>query len=410
MLQYFWGWLRGYVIITVFGPNKEQFLNLALQQELDLYDVEWREGGDPVLIAKVNQRHIGALRKIARRTHCRFRLGRKQGWPFFWRHLRKRKMLLSGFLLFCLGLYVLSGFVWFVRVTPQEKIQALDQQEVLEQAQEYGIRRGAWGRGLDFDTIEKELLRDIRELSWVSIQRQGILIRIHVAERDLWTEAEENATRGAILANRAALIEEVLIKHGTPQVQAGQLVQKGDTLVAPLADGKADAIIRGRVWYEGYGECALEQTRQKPDGDSYLQLYLLRPNAPGVEESRLKLWGKKAAAGETTVSSRLVQPRLWGDRTLPLTFLIETITPLKTETIRYSEKEAKAKALAAARASLRQQIGEENQLIEETLDYHLKNGICTMTVKWECREEIGTRATEEETQTPIGEETKTDES
>lgn len=398
MLQYFWGWLRGYVVITVYGPNKEQFLNLALQQELDLYDVEWQEGTDPVLTAKVNQRHIGPLRKIARRTRCRFRLGRRQGWPFFWRHLRKRKMLVLGFLLFCLGLYVLSGFVWFVRVTPQEKIQALDQQEVLEQAQEYGIRRGAWGRGLDFDAIEKELLHDIKELSWISIQRQGILIRIHVAERDLWTEAEENATRGAILANRAALIEEVLIKHGTPQVQAGQLVQKGDVLVTPLEDGKADAIIRGRVWYEGYGEFAMEQTRQQADGNSHIQVYLLRPNAPGVEESRLKLWGKEKTTGETKVTSRLVQPRLWGDRTLPITFLIETITPLQTETIRYGEKEAKARALAAARASLRQQIGEENQLLEESMEYHLRNGVCTMTVKWECREEIGTRATEAESE------------
>ena len=393
MLKYLWGWIRGYVVITVFGKNKEQFLNLALQRNVDIYDVEWHDYDEPLLTAKVEYHEVGRLRHLARQTGCRFKLGKRRGLPFFYRHMKKRKMLALGLVIFCIGLYVLSGFVWYVKVTPKENIKHLDENQVLAQCEKYGIRAGVWGRSIDFDTIEKKLMLDIGELSWVSIERQGILVKINVAERDIWTEEEDRATVGAIWANRKAMIEEVLIKHGEAMVSPGDVVQKGTLLVSPLADGRADAIIRGRVWYEGYGECAMTETISRPDGDTRFQLYLLRPNARGVEPNVLKLWGREQTADVNKVSAKrqTVRPRLWGDLTLPLQFLVEEITPVEKVKITYDEATAKAKALAAARRSLRQQIGENNQLIEEKLEYHLVDGVCCMTVKWECKEEIGMR-------------------
>jgi sporulation protein YqfD len=396
VLRYLWGWIRGYVVITIFGSGKEQFLNLALQQNMDIYDVEWREGEEPFIVAKADYHDLGGLRKIAHKTGCRFKLGRRKGLPFFYRYLKKRKMLAVGLVIFCIGLYVLSGFVWFIKVTPQEHIKYLDENQVIAQAEKYGIKKGVWGRNLNFDAVQKQLMIDIPELSWVSIERRGTLINFNVAERDIWTEEEENATVGAIWANRTALIEEVLIKHGQPMVETGQLVQKGALLVSPLADGRADAIIRGRVWYEGYGECAVSQSMDVASGEEKKHIYLLRPNAEGVEASRLKLWGWYKENGEVKekVERATVQPRLFADFRLPFSFLVETITPVETVSLENTEAEAKAKALSAARQSLRQQIGENNQLVEETVEYHLKDGVCCMTVKWECREEIGMRNVE----------------
>lgn len=392
MFRYLWGWIRGYVVITVFGKNKEQFLNLALQQNLNVYDVEWQNSDEPRIIAKVDQREIGKLRHIARRTRCRFKLGKRRGLPFFCRYLKKRKMLAVGLLIFCVGLYVLSGFIWFVKVTPQEQIKHLDEDEVLALCEDYGVRPGVWGRSIDYDAIAKQLMIEVPELSWVSVQRRGALVQINVAERDIWTEEENNATLGAIWANRKAMIEEVLIKHGEAVVSPGDVVAKGALLVSPLADGRADAIIRGRVWYEGYGECPMSEEVQKPDGESKVQVYLLRPNAEGVEPSLLKLWGRERAASKNLLIKReKVQPRLWGDIKLPFHLLLEWATPVRNVQVNREEGDAKALALAQARNSLRQQVGENNQLIEETLEYHLVDGVCCMTVRWECKEEIGIR-------------------
>ena len=101
--------------------------------------------------------------------------------------------------------------MWFVKVTPQEQIKHLDEDEVLALCEDYGIRPGVWGRNIDYDAIAKQLMIDVSELSWISIERRGTLVQINVAERDIWTEEEDNATVGAIWANRKAMIEEVLI-------------------------------------------------------------------------------------------------------------------------------------------------------------------------------------------------------
>jgi similar to stage IV sporulation protein len=400
VLNYFIGWLKGYIVITILGKNKERFLNLALQQNIDIYDVEQPEEQSNIIIAKACYRDLRRLRKIARQTHCHFKMGRRRGLPFAYGYMKKRKMLAIGLVIFCIGLYVLSGFVWFVEVTPREKIKYLDENEVISLAEEYGIKRGVWGRDLDFDAVEKELLKEIDELSWISIERKGILINFNVAERGIWTEEENNATMGAIWANRTALLEEVLIKHGQPMVEAGQLVHKGDLLVSPLADGKADAIIRGRVWYEGYGECAMSSEIQKTVEKPKKNIYIMGRDS----EKLLKIWGMEESSsdGNQKVEKTIIKPRLWQDITLPINFLVETVTPMETVTITMTEGEAKAKALAEARQSLRQQIGENNVLLEETIEYHLKNGVCTMSVKWECKEEIGMRNFEQKNQNSKG--------
>ena len=403
MLRYLWGWLCGYVVITVFGKNKEQFLNLALQRNIDIYDIEYKEAAEPLVIAKVSCGDLRFLRTVSRKTGCRFKIGRRYGLPFFCKYLKKRKMLVLGMALFCVGLYVLSGFVWFIEVTPREQVKYLDENEIIALGEQYGIKKGVWGRNLDFDSIQKQMLTDIPELSWIAVERRGILINYNVAERDVWTEEENNATMGAIWANRKALIEEILIKHGTAAAETGQLVQKGDLLVSPLADGRADAIIRGRVWYEGYGECALKEVSQKPDGAAKKYVYLLRSNADGVDPSFLRLWGlgdwntdEAGSNGENLlIKTTKAQPCFFGRLTLPITFLVKEITPAKQVVREYTEEEAKSKALAEARKSLRQQIGENNTLIEEKTDYKLQDGVCRITVKWECKEEIGMRNTEQ---------------
>ena len=50
-------------MITGFGKNKEQFLNLALQRNVDIYDGEWHDNDEPLLTAKVEYHEVGRLRR-----------------------------------------------------------------------------------------------------------------------------------------------------------------------------------------------------------------------------------------------------------------------------------------------------------------------------------------------------------
>lgn len=388
MLTMLLSWLRGYVVLHITGKKRqERFLNLALQRDIDIYDINWLQ--EDLLECKAAYRELAELKKIARITGCTLKTRRNTGLPFVYKYLRRRKTLAAGVLLFMLGLFVFSQVVFDVRVLPREELHQIDSEVVLQRAYELGIRRGALMYRLDVDQLAKVLQADIEELSWVYIHRQGTVINIEIAERSIYPEELDNATLGAIWANRDALIEDVLVKHGQAMVSHGDTVKKGTLLVSPLADGRADAIIKARVWYEGYGEGALQEQLTRAATRSRTMYYLVRG------ENKLLLWGfAPDTSGENMQLTKSVQERqleLGGQSlTLQQERLIGESIFMRSNT----EDEAKAKAYEQARASLEAQLAEAGsyQLLDEQVSWQLlDSGIWTATVRWECMEEIGER-------------------
>ena len=393
MLTYLWSWLQGYAVLHISGGGQERFLNLALQREIEVYETVWL--ADDLLEVKADYHELGALKKIAGVTGCSLQIRRRQGLPFAWRYLRRRKTLAAGMLLFAVGLLVASQFIFVVRVLPQEPLRNLDEQAVLAGAAELGVLPGAVYRRLDTDDIAEQLKRMLPEVSWVYIQRQGVIVNIQVAERSIYPEELERATIGAIWADRDALVEEVLLKHGQAMVSHGDTVRKGTLLVSPLADGRADAIIRARVWYQGYGEGALQEEviRQSPESSRLYRLI----RADGAAE--LTLWGglmppQPAEGAYIAVETTEYRLPLAGQN-----FLLP-VDKLTEETVQYidkTEEQAKAAALQQARDSLTAQADEDGKLLDETVEYQLlADGIWAANVRWECLEDIGERKREQD--------------
>ena len=388
MLTYLWSWLQGYAVLHISGGGQERFLNLVLQREIEVYDTVWL--ADDLLEVKADHHRLGELRKIAAITGCEVHLRRRQGLPFAWRYLWQRKTLPIGMLLFAVGLLAVSQFVFVVRVQPQEQLRMLDEQTVLDCAAELGMRPGAVYHRLDADAIARQLKMNLPEVSWVYIERQGVIVNIQVAERSIYPEELDGATLGAIWANRDALVEEVLLKHGQAMVSHGDTVRKGTLLVSPLADGRADAIIRARVWYDGYGEGAMREEVIRHSAAASYVYRLVKPEGG----AGLTLWGgllpMEAADGaalhtETTGHRLNLGSESW---LLPVDRLTEETITYITKT----EDEAKEAAAAQARSSLAAQVGEDNKLLEESVDYQLlPEGIWAANVRWECLEEIGER-------------------
>ena len=153
MLTMFLSWLRGYVVLHISGGAPERLLNLALQRDIDIYDINWLT--DDLLEVKAAWRELGQLKKMAKVTGCNLKTRRSQGLPFVYRYLRRRKTLAAGVLLFALGLAGLSQLVFAVRIQPQEQLTQLETETVRLRAAELGLRPGAVWRLLDVDELAK---------------------------------------------------------------------------------------------------------------------------------------------------------------------------------------------------------------------------------------------------------------
>ncbi|NLW08211.1 MAG: sporulation protein YqfD, partial [Clostridia bacterium] len=108
-LQNWLAYLNGYLVLNLNGERCEDFINLALEQEISLWDMK-RLGKDGMQL-KLPLAEFRALPSLARKSRCRVRIVDKRGWPFFYRRLQGRQMLLLGGLFFLVVIYLLSSFI-----------------------------------------------------------------------------------------------------------------------------------------------------------------------------------------------------------------------------------------------------------------------------------------------------------
>jgi len=249
-----WYSLHGYVTITVKGFSAERFVNMAAFRGVPLREVA-REGASVTMKAAGGSEDI--LFACAEKTGCTVEILSYGGLPVILNRFRKKQAWSFGLLLFAAGLYVLSSFVWTVRVEGNERMAEKD---ILSACEEMGLRPAAWKKNVDTAAVTKGLLTQFSELSWVSVGIHGTDAVIRLAETIEKAEMVDRVTPCDVVAAQDGVIVSVTAERGTPLVQAGDVVQKGDVLISselPVgAEGEeqytdytaAEGAVTARIW------------------------------------------------------------------------------------------------------------------------------------------------------------------
>ena len=101
-LFFFW---RGYLIIELCGESKERFLNLCKNNEIELLHIFSMKGH---LYCKLCAKEYKKLHPFIKKTNCYPKIKKKVGIPFLLHHLKQRKGLIIGSILFILIVIVFS--------------------------------------------------------------------------------------------------------------------------------------------------------------------------------------------------------------------------------------------------------------------------------------------------------------
>lgn len=272
-----WLYLRGYLKISIRGAMVEKFINLATQQGISPWDIRRI---NRTVNAKIKIGDFRSLRPLARKTQCRVRITGRHGLPFVVLRLRKRKGFAVGAVLFCLVLYFLSSFVWFVEIKGTDK---LEPGRLREKAAGLGVRPGVMRRSIDIPAVKSELLIEYSEIAWVGLNLQGTKATIEIIEKKLPPPQDSEAGKPCdIVAGVDGVITRIAVLEGAPAVQEGETVQRGQVLISGrLPDGAAGArtvrasgITEGRVWREATGEAFLFRRYSQRTGRSAVQLLI----------------------------------------------------------------------------------------------------------------------------------------
>ncbi len=286
----------GYVVIMIEGPV-ERFINLCISKGISLRDL--RSFSSRKIQFKIPLHDFWAIRSIIKQTGCKIKILEKRGLPFYWSKIKKRKLLILGSIMFVATMYILSSFVWFIDVYSHEELVLIEKKEIIEIANKSGLRSGISKSSINVDEVERMILSQIPEISWVGLEFEGTKVQIEVVERKLPSEEYMDKEPKHLIAAKDGVIHEILVMMGQPLIKVGDTVEMGQILISgiivPQIEDeqeenqeevipqepkrvKAKGIVRARVWYEGQGTANLEETIRHRTGATERVYYLELPN------------------------------------------------------------------------------------------------------------------------------------
>ncbi|MBZ4653762.1 MAG: putative rane protein [Peptococcaceae bacterium] len=368
-----YGMLTGYVEVNLWGENPERVINMAMSRGIYLWDIRQVDKG--YFRLKVRLGGYKALRHIVRRSSCRIKIREKKGFPFWLFRAQKRKILVSGVLFFCLTLYLLSSFVWFIEIRGNERVPG---DLILTKVEERGLKKGVPIKSFNKETVKEKLLIEIPELAWVGITIQGTKVIIEVVEKTVVPYTDESKPAD-LVAGMDGQVEELLVLKGTPLIKEGDMVTKGQVLIQGLVypqiqvnqDGsitpsgnpervRARGVVRSKVTRKLIGQCAVKEEGDLDTG-AETTIVILRFMGREVIVS-----GPKTVPYERYRKIRLVKTLFPGRNILPP---VELITDTYFQQEHYEKnwgvEGAYQEAVKRARAELLKALPQDHRIIKE---------------------------------------------
>ncbi len=219
------GFIQGYLIIKVSGFSVERFINLAMNRNIFLSDIRYKNN---YVIMKVSVKGFRLLKPIAKKTRCNVKILKKCGIPFLLHRYRKRKILFAGIIGFVIFIYILSTKIWLVNINGLERVDYNTFESFLEQE---GLYVSSSKSKVDTEKVKEDILNEFEDVAWIDITIKGTKAEVSVKETIAKKENLEKTEPSNIIAKKEGIIESVVVRTGTPVVKKNDVVKQGDVLI-----------------------------------------------------------------------------------------------------------------------------------------------------------------------------------
>lgn len=379
-------YVRGYITVRVEGFYIEKFLNFAVLTGINFWDIKRLSITE--IEFKTNIKSYKQLKAILKKTKCRITIIDKEGLPFLTFRIKRRKMLLVGFLLFIFIIFYMSSFIWSVNVTGANTVSSI---EIKKYLSELGIKPGAFKPSLSVTDIENNLLIKSSKLSWVKISIIGTRAEVKVVERYLPPEIVPKDVPCNIVAKKDGLITGIVSQKGDVIVKDGDPVKKGQVLVTgiiqrPNAETRlvhAAAEVEARSWYEGKCAIPLESINKIRNGNKQLKIYIyIGTKTIPVKNNNITYKNyDKIEKNIKFIDTDFFQ--------LPIQLVLEEYHEKVNKKVQLRAEDAKQKAIDNAEKKIIDSIPSDAKIINRKVNVELRENVAFATVLIETIEDIG---------------------
>ncbi len=344
------GWLLGRVRFRAEGGDAERLLTACAGQGIPVSGVRATALG---FTAWTPARCYRRLRPLARRSHTRVRLAKKQGLCFVLLRWRGRWGLVLGPLVLAAVLAFSGNVVWAIRF---DGVPAAQQIQLRSQLLQAGIWEGAWLRPDSLDAARQELLAQNEEYSWLTLNfYRGRLV---VEASQLRPAPELPQGQSCDLVSVAdGVVLEVNIQSGQPLCSPGQTVAKGQQLAAGRYQDRDGRLFKVQSAGEVMAQVTFRCQAQQP-----METTVALPQSGGRSGRRLLVLGQtiplgpQPQAGPEEQASVTSRPLTILGFALPATLEETWVTGSVQQTVTFTEEQALELAKLACREQLLQQL------------------------------------------------------
>ncbi len=230
--------ITGKVRVEVSGSYPERFFNLCARSGIKFRNMEICDLG--VFRIDMSPKTYLGIGEVARKSMCRVHIVSKKGLPFFMRRIKKRTLLISGCVLFCVIAWIFTGFVWSVKI---DGFETLDEGKLLAYLEGEGLRKGAIVKNINIEELRNNILIQMPELSYIYVNFNGAEATVIARERKTPPEILPSDVPCDIIADKDGIVESITVKTGTPEVAKGDTVVRGELLASGYVTGRAGTTV-----------------------------------------------------------------------------------------------------------------------------------------------------------------------
>ncbi len=239
----------GYITIAIKGNYSERLINTLAKSGISVWHIKRKKN---YIQASIFAHDFKRLASLKGKSGVKIHILSKTGLPFVINKYKHRPGLFAGAALFIVLIFVLSSYVWNIKV---EGNKAVSEQTVIEACKRIGIKEGTKTKDVDPQNARVELLLEMKGLTWASINVEGSCVTVNVREYEEKQKDDDapcnlkSAVSGVVISTK--------VTKGDVCVKPGDTVTKDQLLVSGAvahADGTTQFV-------KSQGEIIVETTR-----------------------------------------------------------------------------------------------------------------------------------------------------
>lgn len=381
-------YILGYVNIVVEGFFIERFINTCISKKIFFWKTN--RSKSTVFSANIGVGNYKEVAKIARKCQCKIKITNKKGLPFLLNKYRKRKIFVATLGVIIIGIIAISNFIWNIEI---KGIDETKQKEILEFIQNEGVDIGKYKNGVDLQNLINKIRIARDDIAWIGMEIKGTNLIIEVVEADEKPEIINEDEYCNIVANNDGIIVKVNAQNGTPAVQEGDTVKKGDILVQGWIEGKytenryvhAEGEIIAKVWYSEKEKVYYKQTYENKTGNKEKKYSL------NINNFKINFYKTLSKFENYDTISTIKKLKITSNFYLPIEIVANENFEKQKNEIEYDKNEAKEIGIKNLKNKLEEQIQNKDNISNIYINTYESEEYIEVEVIYEVLESIGTK-------------------